>query len=182
LASWALAPGRWRISPLSTDIQRCEKNAANEGSSRCVGGTIGALGSSDDLCMEGHGGPMCELCVANESHHAAYFDKTEARCKDCPSEAWARAGAIVGGIMGLVVLIYALRCSWRRSQFANCWIAIYLRRIVLYMLSRTVVPRLKIVITFYQIVVVLPSVYNVDMPPEYCERPPTRHSTTALSD
>jgi len=118
LGTWALEPGRWRLSPSSTDIQRCERDASNDGSSRCIGGTIEAQGSSDDLCMEGHAGPMCMLCVtANESQHAGYFDRARRRCKDCPSDTGARIGALVGSVAGTVFLAYVLRCSWSAMVF-----------------------------------------------------------------
>jgi hypothetical protein len=112
LATWALAPGRWRISSLSTDVQRCGNGVTNDGGSRCVGGTVDAQRSSDDLCLEGHAGPLCKLCLANESRHAAYFDEFHGRCKGCPTDVWARAGAVLGGMVGVVVLVYGIwHCS-----------------------------------------------------------------------
>jgi len=183
LATWALAPGRWRISPLSTDIKRCEKEADNDDNSRCIGGTIAAHGSSDDLCVEGHAGPMCKLCVvANTSQHAAYFDEAQRRCKDCPTDTGARAGALVGGVVGVLVLAYILWCSWRRGLTCSCcetnksetrWLTRLIRRVLfcvsiaLNVFSRNIVPRFKIIVTYLQVAVVLPSLYGTEMPSEY---------------
>jgi hypothetical protein len=107
VATWSLKPGLWRISSNSMDIRSCEADGDNDDNSRCIGGTIGSHGNPDDLCMEGHAGPMCMLCVpANRSRNEVYFDRGQGRCKDCPTDAWARAGAVVGGCSGLIALIY----------------------------------------------------------------------------
>jgi hypothetical protein len=115
LGTWALVPGRWRISPTSTDIRRCERKVSNDQSSRCAGGTMDAQGSADALCTEGHFGPMCMLCVTNQSR--AYFDRSELRCKDCPNDAWTRICLAVGVLIGTIVLVYVLQYSWRQSRF-----------------------------------------------------------------
>jgi hypothetical protein len=179
------------------DIERCEKEAANDGSSRCVGGTMGANGSwpSNDLCSEGHGGPMCKLCVAsNETRprHDAYFDEKTGRCKDCPTDIGARGGALVGGVVGVLVLAYVVSHGYRhwsqkRTRISQAErniekaakrITKLSRRILFYMavavgvFERTAVPRFKILITFYQVIVVLPNMYGTDMPTAYCELSP----------
>jgi hypothetical protein len=68
--------------------------------------------------------------------------------------------------------------STKTSSLVVC-----LRRTVFYLTAfvvvfrRVAVPRFKILITFYQVVVVLPSIYGVDMSAEYCESlpPPPNH-------
>jgi hypothetical protein len=194
LATWTLEPGRWRLSPSSTDILRCEREASNDGSSRCIGGTIEAQGSSDDLCMEGHAGPMCMLCVAtNESQHASYFDRAKRRCTDCPSDTGARTGALVGAAAGIVLLVYVLGWSWRRGLWCSWWkkeakdtsrCQKLLRKMILFVkvvikvMDRTATPRFKILIAFYQAVILLPDLYGIEMPSDYCEAsPPCRNAT-----
>jgi hypothetical protein len=57
---------------------------------------------------------MCELCVvSNDSHPDAYFDKTQRRCKECPDNPFSRAGAVVGGTVGVIALMYGLWYIWR---------------------------------------------------------------------
>jgi hypothetical protein len=115
-----LAPGRWRISPSSKDIQRCQKDAADDDTSRCIGGMIGAQNTSDDLCMEGHAGPMCMLCVVNGSQQKAYFDETQSRCDSCPTDTLGRAGALSGVLVGIFVLLFLLRFI-SRHHLVRIW-------------------------------------------------------------
>jgi hypothetical protein len=144
-----------------------------------MGGMIEAQGSSNDLCIEGHTGPMCMLCdVANVSQHMSYFDS---RCRECPTDRdrWLQACGIIGGMVGVVVLIGAFRCCLhhdvlsRQCQMDN--VKTTFHRVVVYLIKfirifrRTAVPRCKILFTFYQVVVQMPRVYAVDMPTEYCE-------------
>jgi hypothetical protein len=74
---------------------------------------------SNALCLRGHAGPMCELCVdTNRTKHDAYFDKTDGRCKDCPTS--VGASLLVGSVVGLVAMASVLWCSQRQChQFQN---------------------------------------------------------------
>ena len=51
-------------------------------------------------------------------------------------------------------------------------VTVFLRKLVFHVFSRAAVPRYKILVTFYQVVRVLPTMYDVEMPQEYCEPPP----------
>jgi hypothetical protein len=207
LTTWALEPGRWRISRESSDIRACEKEESDAVNSRCIGGTISAQDDPDDLCTEGHTGPMCRLCVINGSTDDAYFDTTRSRCSDCPSdrESWMRVIALACGLAGLAVLFYLFQCSWLHDSEAVVYICVRRKEIMrrccrgklkcgvqratflfsraffyatvfVETFQRAAVPRFKIVITCYQVLVALPDVYGVDMPSEYCESSPPWHT------
>jgi hypothetical protein len=131
---------------------------------------------------------MCKLCiVTSESQHNAYYDKTDGRCKACPTNTGARAASLVCSVFGVVVMAYVLWYSYRHDRLwsycqakSETWrVTKLFRRIAFIVLlavrvfERTAVPRFKILVTFYQVIVVLPSVYGTSMPTVYCEPSPS---------
>ena len=62
-------PGFWRESADSLDIRMCNEARA------CAGGLL--KNSSDDLCREGHAGPLCHVCRLG-------YAKTKGLCAACP--------------------------------------------------------------------------------------------------
>ena len=91
-----LYEGYWRLAG-NDIIYECPKGGA------CSGG----LGVGDELCAEGHEGPMCDVCSAN------YFasDSKCIPCEDAALSTGAIAAYSVFGIIGLVAaawMYYAL--------------------------------------------------------------------------
>ena len=82
-----MQPNHWRLSELTTDVQRCEGSADASG---CLGG--GFIGA----CVEGQGGPRCMVCATK--HH--YYDETDGFCDKCPA-----AGDAMPKVVGIVVAI-----------------------------------------------------------------------------
>ena len=60
----------WRLSPSSTDIQRCKSHMLT-----CIGG------SNVGQCAPGRSGPLCVLCG---NHSGQFRDKETGLCLDCP--------------------------------------------------------------------------------------------------
>jgi hypothetical protein len=87
--------------------------------------------------------------------------------------------------VGITMVAYGLWYGWHHgNQFSRrrCLRLVSagssLNRMLSCVFSRAHVPKFKILITFYQVVAVLPDLYGLEMPPEYGE--PRRHASAPL--
>jgi len=151
--------GFWRLSGASLEVQACPLSEQGR-RSPCRGGSeAGALG--EGYCRAGFRGPRCQLC-ANTTQ---YF--SEGECLDCPSVQPRIAlfsvllllflGLLFGVPLLTIRLVpgahaYAVR-SWSRGMAA--------------LTSLALIPKLKLVIAFFQIVSLLPAVYGLKLPSYY---------------
>jgi hypothetical protein len=135
---------------------------------------MGAQGSADNLCMEGHSGPLCQVCVraTNVSQRLTFFDSNKDRCVDCPSTSgilgWAAAA--VGSVVAVALLVHLL--SPRLSRGCRRCANLLLHQITFYVYSLAAVPKLKLIFACYQVTVALPDTYDVEMPQDYREPSP----------
>ena len=81
LRTITLQSNHWRLSELTTDVQRCEGSADASG---CLGG------SSIGACVEGQGGPRCMVCATK--HHS--YDETDGFCDERPAAGDATANYV----------------------------------------------------------------------------------------
>jgi hypothetical protein len=85
------------------------------------------------------------------------------------SQSWLARG-------GIILLTYGIWYEWHhvnrfcsRQSLRLVRADSFLRMAIEYGFSRAHVPKFKILITFYQVVAVLPDLYQLDMPQEYCK-------------
>jgi hypothetical protein len=72
------------------------------------------------------------------------------------------------------------QCTWRCVQvIRKGWFTCFSSQIISYVITRATLPKFKLLITFYQMVVALPDLYGVDLPLEYCKPPLLCQNPTA---
>ena len=153
--------GHWRLSNRSTQILGCSR-AEDESIVACVGGSdAGVLGAG--YCAERHSGPVCAACGSGD-----YFKLEEEQCVACPSAAVDIAApiALVAAVMLLYLGMrfastYALRRRLGRTSILSV------------MTKSNVVPVLKLLFGFIQVVAFVPTVYSVRLPERFQGNSPT---------
>ena len=172
LQTLTLERGFWRLAARSTDVHECLSGP--DGFTPCLGGSESSSGNSssvDDLdasyCASGYKGPLCQVC-SNEGH---YFSEPDARCLECSPPANV-AGVLVAIAAGVSLAVLAVWAALRPRRDAGAWhraTILFLRRAQQKMSALGLMPKLKLLIAFYQSVTLLPNVYNVQLPPRYYE-------------
>ena len=140
----------WRASKRTTDIHKCTlwdvEVSDGELASPCLGGDGSESSPASRYCVEGHKGALCEGCVESGS----YFDGVNG-CKSCPPPTYLAVfvGVVIGGASMLALCIERLRrIDNARLQRAKRHL---LRVVALLGLQ----PKLKILVSFYQVINVL---------------------------
>jgi hypothetical protein len=184
LATLRVNYGYWRMGERSKDVHLCPQV---DGWSPCLGGNssgrseeyesvIGPL-PGDGYCRDGYGGPLCTVCT-NESMH---FNQDTAECRECPTagDLSAVGGFVVGFLAlacaGVRVALCLTRGSERRGEIELC-----ARRLAMRISALGLVPKLKLLIAFFQSVFAIPSVYNVRLPPYYYRWSTSRGTRTLV--
>ena len=167
LATVDLHRGFWRLGARSTTLSACLW--ANNFTA-CRGGADAGSGG-DGYCEGGFRGPLCQLCT-NASY---YFRESDVTCSECPHAAISVAA--LGYACIVLVLVYLgikllMRNIPRRRTRP---LVLTLRRLYLRFKHLSLLPKLKLLIAFFQSVIVLPDVYDVNLPDVRARPPPTPH-------
>ena len=145
-------------------VDHYEVNATVSFSSQCTGGAdAGVDGAS--YCQSGSHGPKCEVCLSPDE----YFDRNSASCISCPSggHAFARAMLTLAVCLATVGLLYACAFAIKRRPHVYKMLSVRLKMVLSTAKALHLLPKLKIVVAFFQVVVSVPTVYSVDMPVFY---------------
>jgi hypothetical protein len=102
-------------------------------------------------CNEGHTGPLCEVCTRTDH----YFSVTNRRCTKCPSSA-VLAVQSLGICFGAIVVIALVYYLLKR----------YIPSIISIVLSLSPQAKLKLLVSFYQVLSSLENVYGVTVSSE----------------
>ena len=165
LASVRIEPNYWRLSAKSMSLSVCLELA--DGNSSCVGGSD--AGNEDEFkpgytgsgyCKVGHTGPLCQVC--NTSDY--YFDReTAMECIECPAvfKRLALPLGIIGGLLALVVLLVLVIKRLYGERLHE--LVATMKRVVARIRQLNLVPRCKLLITFYQVASQITTVYNVQL-------------------
>ena len=97
-----------------------------------------------------------------------YFNEDEARCVDCP-EPGNFVGIATAVISSVVFLFCVCTCIFRRPPSCIAWFPRIVRRLTTKIFRLAVMPKIKLVISFYQSVMAVPRIYDVFLPPVYYE-------------
>jgi predicted outer membrane repeat protein len=171
-AELVLEKGYWRISVDSDSIQACPF-----GESACLGGTT----AGDDSCAVGYEGPLCAVCSSGYALQSS--TKTCVPCSDA-SSGLDVSDIILFSVIAVLVIccIYYFTRPEIRSQiksmddfvlfvltklkFVEITDATNRKEILLFTktLSRRLRARLKVYVTMYQILSVLPFVLDLAFP------------------
>ena len=93
-----IKPGYWRYDSNTTDTEECRSEYA------CIGGKI--TNSSDELCREGHKGPLCDVCLDG-------WAKNDGGCFECKETNQGRSIAltIIIPLICIFVLIFLIKTA-----------------------------------------------------------------------
>ena len=167
LGSVQLNRGRWRLSGLARQTYSCRQHTDKDGTivTPCRGNaTAGEDGNG--YCEAGHYGPRCVLCRDHDGARR-YLSDSSNQCKNCPDVGSAVLIAFV--VIAAVLLLVAAALLWlsrsparfaRRARMTYDWLRFRVAGVA-------IMPKLKILIAFYQSVVVIPEVYNVVLPDRF---------------
>ena len=163
LATVELRPGYWRMSNRSTELSKCVKVGSGDGSTvtACVGGKEAEV-RGRGYCVAAHSGPLCQVCEEPDSH----FDADTGLCQACldPVEKMATPAAaalVLALLAGACILIY------RTPPRPLVGVVYWVRRLISKLQALELKPRFKFLISFYQIVIAIPEVYNLQRLPTW---------------
>ena len=168
LQTLGVPPGLWRASSLTTELHACVASDHCNGSGGAAEVSrrrLNASGSDNRVagdvivgegCNAGHTGPRCEWCRSESQ----YFDRVQRGCVDCPS-----AGVRFANLVGIVL---AAAATGALFYLALTRVAIFGRAgaRAAHRLSHMKVkvgfqPKVKVLVSFYQIAATLGPVYGV---------------------
>ena len=166
LETLPLKAGFWRASKSSDVLYECRRfgGDGDAGEKRCAGGSEFGIDGSG-YCAPGFKGPECQLC--EEEDHYLTNGNT---CSQC-----AAVGELVGNIVGLFVGLF-VSCAiaaWVYSTTSlrrKPCIGPFLRfadRAVAVFATFGLTPKLKILLGFYQVALVLDGTYSAQLPEEF---------------
>jgi hypothetical protein len=150
----------WRYSRSTSKIYHCKRSSSCIGTapvytwkkkrhshSRSVIEDSSLLYDQNSIyCNEGHTGPLCEVCTKMDH----FFSTTNRQCTKCPSSvliAFEFLGIFFGAIVVIAVVFYFLR------KYIPSFFSI--------MLSISPQAKVKLLVSFYQVLSSLENVYGV---------------------
>jgi len=158
LQTFGLLEGYWRLETTSPEPLACDDvDKITEGSR-----SVCQAGSAKGNCTFGHAGPLCSVCT--EDDH--YFDEGDNICKDCPG-AGGVSGIYAGIFVGLLLTGAFLWMVLTRPPRCLEPLQKLLVSLSLYLGSLGLQPKLKMALSFYQVVTVMDSTYGVELPDSY---------------
>ena len=161
LQTWHLKRATFRLSPHSQDLRACSQK---DDWTPCRGGRDAGV-AGDGYCEDGHQGPLCSICSQPEM----YFSESDARCIHCPS---ASRPTLVGITLALVAAAVAIglscapRCLSKGPQ--RHW-QLRLWQMVDLIRATGWGGKLRILISWYQSVSVIDTIYGVQLPRLYTD-------------
>jgi hypothetical protein len=154
-----LERGHWRHSTATTKTYTCRSSFTW---SPCRGGSENTT-DHNAYCAAGYHGPRCELC--NGPAHSRYFDKLQARCKDCGNVS-GQTITVIGALLLLLAATYGLNTTIHRIKGSPACDALleWIRTAQTVWRTAGMRYKLKALVGFYQCIAAVPSVFDVVAP------------------
>ena len=159
MATLNLTAGNWRHSSATIETHNCKSDGSW---TPCRGGDdAGADG--DGYCEPGYRGPRCELC--DGPAHTQYFDKLDARCRDC-GDVKGRGIAVASTLAAILLASVGLNSAMKRSEgSAACQkLLMWNRNAHAVWQAAGMRFKVKVLVGFYQCLSAVPSVFDVAPP------------------
>ena len=158
LATLTLLPNRWRLSNRTARTYKCTGHRSEE--TPCVGGN-----SSAGYCGANLTGPLCRSC---ESEYE-YFDRSSGACLSCATTGLWTLVLPTLMLTALGVIAWLLLLLWRELQL---WRAAEgaigtLRQLSLTAARLGLGGKAKVLLAYWQIVLVMPQAFDVSLPVQY---------------
>ena len=161
ISTLVLKPNFWRLSKQTTDIRVCSPHFSTHhpnSTTTCLGGETNGLAT--DYCAIGLKGPLCRVCTDDRSH----FDSKTYSCKHCSLHGAAAVAAIFGILLGIALGIALL--GWALLHSGSDVLS-FVHRQRRRASKLGLLPKLKIAIGYYQVIVYFPTVFSVTLPQRY---------------
>jgi len=144
LATLQISAGFWRDSLKASTIYKCQSSDVCKSSGH-------PQNNINDYCIENHSGPLCESCVENNYH----FSRAKGKCIKCPDIRAQITISCVTFFIGAIicVAIYAVISGSRWKKYVEMASLIIART--------NLQAKLKILVSFLQVVVTIEKVYGV---------------------
>ena len=157
-----LLPGYWRLTNQTTHVRRCDW-ATEEEKTPCAGGSVGAL------CVDEGGlhGPLCSLCP--EPHGTSlgsWYKQSAGRCEECPPPS-SSIVAIFMVLLAIALLLALLAYIYHHPIDSLTFINTGLHVTVRFVERLGLWPKFKQLISFFQVLYSLSSVYRTTLPPQF---------------
>ena len=107
---------------------------------------------TDSYCKDGHSGPLCEVCEIGR-----FFDETSGECLNCP--AFTRVIVISAVIIAICVGIIGVYIATASTTTGKQLLDAILAKMSILGLQT----KIKIIISFYQVIAILEPVYGIRM-------------------
>ena len=128
----------WRDSNRTATVYKCNYDVCTGGDSKILAANL------DPYCKKDHGGPLCEECIAGK-----YFD--DGKCSNCPShKRFIVIGVIIVAISGVIIILFN---TTNGKQHVD--------RMFQKFTSISLQAKMKIFISFYQVINTIETVYGV---------------------
>ena len=125
----------WRDSNQTSTFYRCNIKAEV-----CMG----------ESCSKGHDGVMCKVCTNKNE----YFNAFKGKCMACPP--FARWGVLFGVIFAILLLLWMLKhAAYHQPKIKSVF-----SKVVVLIASTRLQAKLKVFISFFQIVVTIETLYG----------------------
>jgi len=142
--------GFWRDSLKSSTLYKCSSNMACNSSDT-------PQGNSHDYCIANHHGPLCESCQEENE----YFNMIDGRCISCPNISQRVIIGCIILLLSIAIIIYVYvvisRSSWKK----------YLDSVSTFFYGLSLQAKMKILISFLQVVIAIGPVYGVRLDNEF---------------
>jgi len=159
--------GFWRASNQTTELHKCVASEHCSGSGTAANversrrrleyGDVGSDALIGAGCDAGHTGPLCEWCVSDEQ----YFSRKERGCADCPTAArFGILAAALFALAGTIFLSYRALSRIAIKAFRRIFGPEVATRLSQLEARVGFQPKLKIVVSFYQVATTLGPVYG----------------------
>ena len=136
-------------------MRRCP-DASSSNASGCEGGTGGG-------CKEWLTGAYCKLCNSS-ARGVRYYDTETSTCRPCAEASWLLPAALVTILCVLPALLW-IHCRGGLGRLQRLRTAIMQR----YVVRLSLQPKIKLLVSFYQTLSRVPSVYLVVLPTNVVE-------------
>jgi hypothetical protein len=156
LATVKLLPGHWRLSETSEVVSKCEDVSDLNIQSPCKGGS-----DTSEYCREGHTGPLCKLCTEPKKYYL------EGSCVSCPAVE-GRVMLVLGPAVGASLFVLSAGYTMaHKNPIAYRWLVCWVNHFRMWLQNVAFMPKLKLVVGFFQSIALLPPVYGLSLPGWY---------------
>jgi len=145
--------GYWRDSPNTAELYECDNPDLCQSSNKITNRKLSSTSESDQYCKEGYRGPQCKVCVNDRQ----YLDSLgpDGKCVNCLSFFYLAIPISITAAILMTIGMVRIAAS-RYPSFG-----VFCTQISLLWHSIGPQAKLKIFISFYQVVTTLDSVYGV---------------------